>query len=187
MTRTHIVVAVAAVAATSAFAGEAHAQAVTATVAAPAVVVESEGTAANRAGASVAGDVGFLVGSGGATTFAIGAKGGYTFPFHLYIGGDFSAYIAGATLITVSPRVGYDIGLPVNGLVIRPYAGIGFAYITVGGLGGYAGGEFYPGAEVLYYITRGFFVGGDARVPIFFGSGGAIAGFNLYATVGYKF
>jgi hypothetical protein len=187
MTRTHIVVAVAAVAATSAFAGEAHAQAVTATVAAPApVVVESEGSAADR-GASVAADVGFFVGSGGFTTFAVGAKGGYTFPFHLYVGGDFSAYLAGGTLITVSPRVGYDIGLPVKGLVVRPYAGIGFAYITAGGVAGYAGGEFYPGAEVLYYITHGFFVGADARIPIFFGGGGAVAGFNLYATVGYKF
>jgi hypothetical protein len=150
-----------------------------------AVVVVNEEGLANRAGFSVAAQVGFLAGSSGYSSFATGVRGGYTFPFHLYLGADATFYFAGLTVISLAPEVGYDIGVG-RSMVVRPYVGIGFVDVTTALVGGSAF-EIYPGGEFLYHITPGFFVGGDARVPLFFVSGATGVGFNLMGTVGYKF
>jgi hypothetical protein len=148
------------------------------------VVVVTEEGGANRAGFSVAGQVGFLAGNGGYSTFAVGVRGGYTFPFHLYLGADATFYIAGLALISIAPEVGYDIGIGQS-MVVRPYVGVGFVDDT--GFGGGGAFELYPGGEFLYHVTPGFFVGADARVPLLFIAGATGVGFNLMATVGYKF
>jgi hypothetical protein len=200
MIRTHVAVAVAAATAAFAFAGVASAQAVV-VAAGPGpreVIVEDE---ANRPGFSIAANIGFAAGSNDFTGFAAGVRAGYTLPIHLYIGGDVTFYpISGTALISIAPEIGYDIGLRRVPLDIRPYVGLGVALETAGGGAAF---EFYPGCEVLYNITREFFVGGDFRIPLIFesgggttvidgipvatGGGGAFIGINLMGTIGYKF
>jgi hypothetical protein len=151
------------------------------------------GAEADRPGFSVAGLIGFDAGSG-YSGFAIGARGGYTFPFHLYLGGDLTFFFifGGGAVVSIAPEVGYDFALPVGvPLLLRPYVGIGLVDVTASSLG--AAFEIYPGAELLYDLTPNLFVGGDLRVPILFvsgnglGLGGTAAVFNLLGTVGYKF
>jgi hypothetical protein len=150
------------------------------------------GAEADRPGFSVAGLIGFDAGSG-YSGFAIGARGGYTFPFHLYLGGDLTFFIfGGGAIVSIAPEVGYDFALPVGvPLLLRPYVGVGLVDVTAGSLG--AAFEIYPGAEIIYDITPNLFVGGDLRVPILFvsgngiGVGGTAAVFNLFGTLGYKF
>jgi len=164
----------------------------TATIAVAPAEVAASSDEAGRPGFSVAGLIGFDAGSG-YTGFAIGARGGYTFPFHLYLGGDLTFFIfGGGAIVSIAPEVGYDFALPVGvPLLLRPYVGVGLVDVTAGGLG--AAFEIYPGAELLYDITPNLFVGGDLRVPILFvsgngiGVGGTAAVFNLFGTVGYKF
>jgi hypothetical protein len=137
---------------------------------------------ADRAGASIAGELGFFVGNRGYADFATGFRGGYTFPFHLYLGGDLTLYVAGGTVFSLAPEVGYDIGVAPR-FVIRPYGGLGFIDVTVDGA---TAAEFYPGCAFLYHVTRGFFLGGDVRIPLFFEPGGTALGLNLMFTLGYK-
>jgi hypothetical protein len=184
MTRSRIALAVVAATAVSTLAAEAAAQTAVVTVA-PAAGPTGEG--ADRPGFSVAAQVGFFVGNGGYSNFATGVRGGYTFPFHLYVGGDATFYVAGTTVISLAPEVGYDIGLSSIPAVIRPYVGIGFVDVPGLPVGGGAAFEIYPGGEFLYSITREFFVGGDARIPLLFVSGATGVGLNLMGTVGYKF
>ena len=142
---------------------------------------------AERAGASLAGEIGFLVGNDGFTELATGFRAGYTFPFHMYLGGDLTFYVAGnaGTVVSLSPEVGYDIGVGPR-FVIRPYGGLGFIDLPNGRQNNVAV-EFYPGCEFLYHVAGGFFLGGDARVPLLFIQGGTVAGLNLMFTMGYKF
>jgi hypothetical protein len=170
-------------AAASTYAAAAEAQTVTATVA-PSAAPAGD-MAADRPGFSVAAEVGFFVGNGGYSGFAPGVRGGYTFPFHLYVGADATFFVAGVTVISLAPEVGYDIGLGSIPAVIRPYVGIGF--VDVPGAFGGAAFEIYPGGEFLYNLTPNLFVGGDLRIPLFFVSGATGVGLNLNGTVGYKF
>jgi hypothetical protein len=142
---------------------------------------------ADRAGASLAGQVGFFVGNDGYADFSTGFRAGYTFPFRLYLGGDLMLYVGnGRTILGVTPEVGYDVGV-TRSFVIRPYGGIGFIDFAQGaGRGNNLFAEFYPGCEFLYYVTRGFFLGGDMRTPLFFETGGTAFGVNLLFTIGYK-
>ncbi len=146
-------------------------------------VVEGGGERADRPGFSIAGLIGFDVVSGGYTGFAVGARAGYTLPFHLYIGGGLTFYVASFSVISIAPEIGYDIGIGQK-MVVRPYAGIGFVDVPAAGAAAF---ELYPGGEFLYHITRNFFVGGDARIPLLFVANATGAGFNLMGTVGYKF
>ena len=189
MTRTH---AVAVVIAFTAATAQVAVGAPTVTVAvAPSEVIASS-QEAGRPGFSVAGLVGFDAGSG-YSGFAFGARGGYTFPFHLYLGGDLTFFVnGGGAVVSIAPEAGYDFALPVGvPLLFRPYVGVGLVDVTAGGLG--AAFEIYPGAELIYDITPNLFVGGDLRVPILFvsgngiGVGGTAAVFNLFGTIGYKF
>ena len=107
---------------------------------------------------------------------ALGARGGYTLPMHLYVGGTF-VYHLGSTdtqfglaikhnLLYPGIEVGYDLGL--GPLLVRPYAGIGveIAFATTGNQSASANNvAFWPGVTVAYPIQR-FFVGGDARFVV---------------------
>ena len=139
---------------------------------------------ADSAGASIAGQIGFLVGNNGYADFATGFRGGYTFPFQLYIGGDLTLYAAGSAVFGLAPEVGYDIGV-THRFVIRPYGGLGFVDFP-----GFNRDnlvlEFYPGCEFLYHVTRGFFLGGDVRIPLWFVPGANVFALNLMFTLGYK-
>src|SRR5207248_2302153 len=110
-------------------------------------------------------------------------RGGYTFPFHLYLGGDLTIYFGNdLTVFNIGPEVGYDIGVGHN-FVIRPYGGIAFADDTNGGV---SFAEFYPGCEFLAFVHRGLFLGGDVRTPLFFYPGrigGTSFGFNAMFTI----
>jgi len=196
MTRKHVALAFAAAAGVTGLASEAAAQ-VRATVYGPAPGrYEYEGGEGfNRAGFSLAGNLGFTAGNDGYSGFAVGFRAGYTFPFHLYFGGDLTFYpVNGTTFVGIAPELGFDIGLRRVPLVIRPYFGLGFVDLTANGHGAL---EFYPGAEVLYYVTRSFFVGGDVRLPFIFEGGttdagfafggGTVVGLNVFGTIGYKF
>jgi hypothetical protein len=159
-----------------------------ATVAASLLLAPSSATAQRGeagAGASIAGQIGFLVGNQGYGDFATGFRGGYTFPFHLYLGGDLTLYVAGAAFFSLAPEVGYDIGV-TRSFVIRPYGGLGFVDFPNGAFRDNLAFEFYPGCEFLYYVTRGFFLGGDLRIPLLFVPGDNVVGLNLMFTLGYK-
>jgi hypothetical protein len=179
MNRMRFAVAVAVVALTAGFSSEASAQ------------------EADRAGASVAGYAGFGFLSGGAgAAFEFGARGGYTLPMHLYVGGDLGFQVASYNIFHIQGEVGYDIGLTKE-LLLRPYAGLGFDDVFVSECaGGFCasasalGFVFSPGAVVTYAVTPNFFVGGDARIPILLGGSngfGTAVGFDLLGTGGYKF
>jgi len=141
---------------------------------------------ADSAGASIAGQIGFLAANNNFVEFATGFRGGYTFPFHMYIGGDLTLYAGnnGTAVFGLAPEVGYDIGVTPR-FVIRPYGGLGFVDFP-----GFNRDnlvlEFYPGCEFLYFVTRGFFLGGDVRLPLWFAGGGDTVGLNLMFTLGYK-
>jgi hypothetical protein len=205
MTRTQIAVALAAAVTASAFTGVANAQAVVATASvAPAPAVSDE---ANRPGFSVAGLLGFeVLGNGFGAAFGFGARAGYTLPMHLYVGGDLGYTVGPVGFFHLQGEVGYELGVAsVPALLIRPYAGVGFAYASVGGGGGCqtiagttvcvngggGGGAaaflFSPGTVVAYDVTPNFFVGGDVRIPILAGSGVTTVGFGILGTGGYKF
>ena len=141
---------------------------------------------ADRAGASIAGELGFFVGNRGYTDFATGFRAGYTFPFHLYLGGDLTLYAAGGTFFTFSPEVGYDIGV-TRSFVIRPYGGLGLVdFPNDFNDNNTVALAFYPGCEFLYHVTRGFFLGGDVRIPFLFVTNTNVIGLNLMFTLGYK-
>jgi hypothetical protein len=156
-------------------------------VVAPApAVVPIEVEPPDRPGFSAAGLIGL---SSDGFGFGLGARAGYTLPFHLYLGGVIADYFGGGnSVFVVGPEVGYDLALPAGGLpfLLRPYVGFGYA-----GLGGStligAGHVFtvFPGAEILYAFVPNFFAGIDFRVPIFTG-GEATAIFIGSLTAGYK-
>jgi hypothetical protein len=151
------------------------------------------------------GTVGALLGFGTAdySVFSLGARGGYTLPMNVYLGGrlqynfgtdDFHSFEFGF-------EGGYD--LDVGPVVIRPYLGLGddiigfsasrsvtFNGITV--VGGASGSSSYfalwPGGTVMYPIQN-FFVGGDVRFMIVPSAPDGLdsVAFNVYATGGLQF
>jgi hypothetical protein len=88
-------------------------------------------------------------------------------------------------------EVGYDFH--VGPVTIRPYAGLGVAFLTASSsLAGTSTSEtessalVYPGATAHWNIPRSdFFVGGDTRLLIL--TRGGDPSFALYATAGLKF
>lgn len=128
------------------------------------------------------GSIGALVGYGfkDGTNFGFGARGGYTLPANVYLGGTFLYHLgntvggAGLNLYYFGVEGGYDIAL--SPVVIRPYLGFGRAVASIDTPGdvstgvtatnsstGYLG--FWPGVTAIYPMGR-FFVGLDARYLI---------------------
>ncbi len=166
-------------------------------------------TAPDREGASV----GVLLGYGfdDAYKFGLGARGGYTLPQKIYIGGTFvyhfgesqssGAFSASESLFYVGPEGGYDFAIPsAPQILIRPYLGLGLESVHVSESGGAelgsavninvsgstSGFSFWPGVVGLYSFTPNFSAGLDARVVVATFSGGDTT-FGLFLTGQYKF
>lgn len=118
--------------------------------------------------------------------FGLGARAGYTLPFHLYLGAGLDYFFGSTQLFTIGPEVGYDLALPVGlPFLLRPYVGFGLAHTSELGVSDVFLFSPYPGVEFLYQIIPHFFAGLDIRVP-FFTTGQATASFNAFLTAGYK-
>jgi hypothetical protein len=142
----------------------------------------------------------------------IGARGGYTLPMNLYIGGTFVYHLGNSTSTPFGDvkvnayyfgaEVGYD--LAAGPVVIRPYGGLGYATfiiktpaIDLGQFGSVPGTSastskfaFWPGATLLYPLG-GAFIGADARFLLITDSkdanGDSLNAFSLFATAGLQF
>jgi hypothetical protein len=143
--------------------------------------------------------VGALAGYGfkDGVNFGLGARGGYTLPMNVYLGGTFQ-YHFGKSEGPVSVNVyyagvegGYDIA--IDPIVVRPYVGLGPAFghssgsLCLGDLGCQDLSDtktklgVWPGVTVLAPIQN-FYVGADARFLIvddfnafsLFGTGGVM-------------
>jgi hypothetical protein len=161
---------------------------------APVVVVTPEEERADRPGGMVGGILGF--GTHAGQGFGLGAEGGYTFPFHLYAGANFT-YFVGSDNVSgfyFAPEVGYDLAvIPRVPILIRPYVGLGYeslsAKFCVGGncVSGSTGTfVFSPGVMGDYFFTPHVYAGLDLRLDILTASGG-FATFDVFAGGGYKF
>jgi hypothetical protein len=137
--------------------------------------------------------------------FGLGARAGYTLPQKLYVGGSLmyqfgstygiGSYLGGADysshIIYPAGEVGYE--LHAGPVTIRPYAGIGIAFLssTVTYLNHEESSStssmiLYPGATAHWNIPRSdFFVGGDARMAVL--TKGGDPSFGFYATGGLRF
>jgi hypothetical protein len=201
MTR-RLVVVVAGATSAAAWASFAVAESAPAATAAP----SSQATPAPAADSSPRADrPGFSVGAlvGVETSgfgFGIGARAGYSLPFHLYLGGEigYNFGSSGTHVFSLAPEVGYDFALPISvPILIRPYLGIGFSVVSIGGgsqtnngvtltVPGATAGAFLfsPGVLGSYDIAPNVFVGVDLRVPIY--SAGSSASFAGFLTGGYR-
>jgi hypothetical protein len=163
----------------------------------------ADDTAPDRAG----GSVGILVGYGfdGAYHLGLGARGGYTLPQKIYIGGafvyhfgqsqDFPGGSVSEHLFYLGAEGGYDLVIPsVPQLLIQPYLGLGYENVSVstppvgvpsGGLS-VNGFSFWPSVTGLYSFTPAISAGLDAKVVVITFSGGDTA-FVLSLAGQYKF
>jgi hypothetical protein len=170
--------------------------------AAPSAHAQSE---PDRPGVSV----GLLLGYGfdDAYKFGLGARGGYTLPQKVYIGGTFVYHFGesqsdGSTtasehLFYLGPEGGYDFAIPGAPILVRPYLGLGFESVsvsvsgpefngtTIGG-GSASGLSFWPGVTGLYSITPNISAGLDARVVLATFGGGDTT-FAMFLAGQYKF
>src|SRR5690606_5628792 len=116
--------------------------------------------------------------------FGLGARGGYTLDFGLYVGGAFEYYFGDSedfgggnevsfNIWQLMAEVGYDVGLG-DQLVLRPKAGVRLA--SLGGevcIQGTCASDsesnllLAPGVE-FQYVGDGFFVGAEARYDFIF-------------------
>lgn len=143
------------------------------------------------------GSIGALLGYGfkDGVDFGFGARGGYTLPANVYLGGTFMYHLgkslpggADTSLYYFGIEGGYD--LAIHPVVIRPYLGLGRAVASIdmpenralgitatSGSTGYLG--FWPGVMAVYPLGR-FFAGLDARFLIVEN----YSAFSVYATGG---
>jgi hypothetical protein len=145
-----------------------------------------------RPGGSLAGLLGY--GFNDALQVGFGARGGYTFPNKLYIGGmlmyhlgSSQSYAAGGVSGSSHANVyyggvegGYEIA--VASVVVRPYAGVGPAWVSVSSQSNLVGPVpvatanntsdsasrmgFWFGGALLYPVSQDLALGGDARVLV---------------------
>ena len=167
---------------------------------------QTEDTAVNRAGGTVGAvaGLGLQTFTGGGAGFAFGAEGGYTFPFHLFVGANFS-YTAGKLPSWLfEPQVGYDLALFGDlPIMLRPYVGLGYESFSVGsaagcnaecqsfanaaGISTSTGGFLIsPGVLATYAITPHIYAGADVRFDIATASGTGLT-INILGTGGYRF
>ncbi|NOU33282.1 MAG: hypothetical protein HOO96_35745 [Polyangiaceae bacterium] len=134
--------------------------------------------------------VGLLVGYASTSlNFGFGARGGYTFPMNLYVGGTLQYHLGTSvldsriSLLYGGAEGGYDFH--VGPVVIRPYGGIGPAFVLGGGETRAALG-FWPGATAYYGIpSTPVTVGADTRV--LFNTAGGDPSFGFSVTGGVRF
>ena len=159
--------------------------------AAGAAHAEDSPTAGHASAAVLLGD-GFKDGIG----IGLGARGGYTLPMNVYVGGTFIYHLGksdgpvSAHFYYFGVEGGYD--LAAGPVIVRPYLGLGDATATATvdfssiGLGkqtvSTSNFAAWPGATVLYPLGN-VLLGGDARFLIVSNDNA----FSLFATAGYQF
>jgi hypothetical protein len=146
--------------------------------------------------------------------FGLGVRGGKTLANRIYIGGTFvynvgesvtlafrspvtgliTSESAGYSLFYLGPEGGYDIDL--KHVILRPYLGLGLAFVNESISGPYAigGGSLttfvlWPGATVIYdFPGTMWFVSGDLRILIVPGNSDVFGtAFGVFAGGGVKF
>jgi hypothetical protein len=157
-----------------------------------------------RQGGTIGGVLGF--GTDSYYGFALGVWGGYTLPFHLYLGGAFN-YFTGDSFVSsylFEFQVGYDLAvIPRAPVLIRPYGGLGYEHFSYGNFGcidnldctngGLGSLVISIGAQGSYFFTPHWFAGVDIRLDI--PTAGQVDHnyvvdpnvFDLFAQGGYKF
>ncbi|HVW24401.1 MAG TPA: outer membrane beta-barrel protein [Polyangiaceae bacterium] len=163
----------------------------TTALAVPALADIPESPTAGHASAAVLLGYGFHDGVG----FGVGARGGYTLPMNVYVGGMLT-YFTGKDNVSgflIGPEGGYDFS--VGPVVLRPYLGFGPDFLSysasacaaafgcVSASASDTKFAFWLGGAALYPITPNWFVGGDMRVMII----SDFTNFQLFATGGYQF
>jgi hypothetical protein len=158
------------------------------------------------AGVSFAALLGY--GFNDATQVGFGARGGYTLPMKLYLGGLFMYHLGSSTTVGaggfyatshvnvyyLGVEGGYDI--TAGPLVVRPYAGLGPVWASVsvqsntpapvpvqGTAASSSNVGLWLGGAVLYPVTPNVGLGGDARELIVNG----YSTFNLLLAAAYRF
>ncbi len=162
-------------------------------------------TSASAAGPSAA----LLVGNGFKDGFNLGfgARGGFTLPMNLYVGGTLVYHLgksestafgdASVKVLYVGAEGGYEIS--AGPLIVRPFVGLGYASASVSIPNPFGGGTIsnstgkaalWPGAVALFPIGSAF-VGADLRYVIILdsdnGQGESLAAFSAFATGGLNF
>lgn len=141
--------------------------------------------------------------SANAYGLGFGIRGGYTFPFKLYLGGTFIYHLGyskdangGSTTFRVNPigvEAGYDFDF--GQFQVRPFLGLGLglcsATISSGPFSADAGGSkfaLWPGVLANYNVNENIFVGLDVRYTILTGadSAGSANALGFYANLGYR-
>lgn len=124
--------------------------------------------------------------------FGLGARGGYTLPMNVYLGGTLIYFFGKDPVSTLSVGVegGYDFY--VNPVIIRPFLGLGPDFFMISCPSGVPSG-LCPGGEtrfaawlggaVEYPINENWFAGADMRVHIV----SDFTNFQLFANGGYQF
>jgi hypothetical protein len=141
-------------------------------------------------------NVGALLGYGfkDGMGFGLGARGGYTLPMNVYLGGTLIYFFGkseggyGVSALSIGVEGGYDFY--IDPVVIRPFLGLGPDFFMLSCPSGALvcpDGETkfaaWLGGEVLYPINENWFVGADMRVHIV----SDFTNFQLFANGGYQF
>jgi hypothetical protein len=156
--------------------------------------------AARAAGPSAA----LLLGEGfkDGYNFGFGARGGFTLPMSIYIGGTFIYHLgksegdAKLNVFYFGPEGGYE--LSAGPLTLRPYLGLGYATVAAT-IPGYCIGSvcppptsvsdgkaaLWPGVTAIFPVGN-LFVGGDVRYVVVLDADDANA-FSIFATGGMTF
>ena len=132
----------------------------------------------------------------------IGARGGFTLPMSIYLGGTFVYHLGRSegddklNALYFGAEGGYELN--AGPLTVRPYLGIGYANASVTRPGYCRGtvcpaptsanegkGAFWPGATAIFPIGN-LFVGADARYVVVLDAEDSNA-FSLFATGGLTF
>ncbi len=161
-----------------------------------------------RQGGTIGGVLGF--GTDSYYGFGLGVWGGYTLPYHVYLGGTFNYYTGDSIVSSYLFEFmgGYDISVsPRVPVLIRPYLGLGYEHFSVGDYAclnanddcfntGFGSFVFSIGAQGSYFFTPHWFAGVDLRFDIPTAGGVGVNNaavvfdpnvLNLFAQGGYKF
>jgi hypothetical protein len=130
--------------------------------------------------------------------FGLGARGGYTLPMNVYLGGSLIYFFGSSvgefsySVLSLGVEGGYDFY--VSPVIIRPFLGLGPDFLMVScpssvtnlGLTCQGGDTRFAatlGAAVFYPFTENWFAGADMRVHIV----SDFTNFQLFANGGYQF
>jgi hypothetical protein len=141
--------------------------------------------------------------------FGLGARGGFTLPMSVYVGGTFVYHLGKtepapngdykANVFYFGPEGGYE--LSAGPLTVRPYVGLGYASLMASAPGYCTGSvcgpatsktegvaAIWPGATAIFPLGN-LFIGGDVRYVMLLGAESPDAGsaFSIFLTGGTTF